>query len=91
MVAIVALAQWVRLQVVLNAVTISSKVDSSVTTVDKLDARGCTIDAGYQCAGAPSVCVPSNPVCGNGVNEIGESCDDGNNKNGDGCSNKCTI
>ena len=39
MVAIVALAQWVRLQVVLNAVTISSKVDSSVITVENLDAR----------------------------------------------------
>ena len=37
--AIVALAQWVRLQVVLNAVTISSKVDSSVITVENLDAR----------------------------------------------------
>jgi cysteine-rich repeat protein len=28
-------------------------------------------------------------VCGNGILETGETCDDGNNVNGDGCSNTC--
>lgn len=37
--ATVALAQWVRLQVVPNAVTISSKADNNVITVENLDAR----------------------------------------------------
>jgi|GEM_PF-981593 len=32
-----------------------------------------------------------NPVCGNGVLESGELCDDGNLINGDGCSNQCTV
>ncbi|MBT4349780.1 DUF4215 domain-containing protein [bacterium] len=31
----------------------------------------------------------SAPICGNGVAESGEECDDGNNDNGDGCSSIC--
>lgn len=33
----------------------------------------------------------SAPVCGNGVRENGESCDDGNVVPGDGCSSACTV
>ena len=33
----------------------------------------CTIEPGFLCAGAPSVCVPT---CGNGTLEGGETCDD---------------
>jgi cysteine-rich repeat protein len=29
------------------------------------------------------------PVCGNGVQEQAEACDDGNTDNGDGCSSSC--
>jgi cysteine-rich repeat protein len=32
-----------------------------------------------------------SPVCGNGVVEAGEQCDDGNRVGGDACSAKCTI
>lgn len=38
--------------------------------------------------------TPTNtpvPVCGNGVVEIGEACDDGNLTTGDGCENDCSI
>ncbi|MBN2016055.1 DUF4215 domain-containing protein [Candidatus Dojkabacteria bacterium] len=31
------------------------------------------------------------PECGNGIVDDGEECDDGNDINGDGCSNECTI
>ena len=30
-------------------------------------------------------------VCGNGVLDSGEACEDGNTTNGDGCDNTCTI
>lgn len=32
---------------------------------------------------------PAKPVCGNSVQEQGETCDDGNAKSGDGCSDQC--
>lgn len=32
-----------------------------------------------------------NPVCGNGIVEGVEQCDDGNSTNGDGCQNDCTL
>jgi cysteine-rich repeat protein len=35
--------------------------------------------------------LPPSPVCGNGVLETGEGCDDGNMTNGDGCSALCQI
>lgn len=43
--------------------------------------------AGSDEAGAPGA---SGPVCGNGALEAGEECDDGNTKDGDGCSSVCT-
>lgn len=30
-------------------------------------------------------------MCGNGVVEPGEQCDDGNTRDGDGCSSKCAV
>lgn len=36
-------------------------------------------------------CVPCQPVCGNGILENGEGCDDGNTEDGDGCSANCVI
>jgi cysteine-rich repeat protein len=35
--------------------------------------------------------TPTCQVCGNGIVETGEECDDGNNIDGDGCSATCTI
>lgn len=44
--------------------------------------------------GCTNSCLPSgseavNAVCGNGVLEVGEDCDDGNTRFGDGCSDRC--
>jgi cysteine-rich repeat protein len=54
----------------------------------------CTIEDGYRCYPHPD-----NPdkdkcerlKCGDGVVSTGEGCDDGNDKNGDGCSKTCTV
>jgi cysteine-rich repeat protein len=48
----------------------------------------CTIQPGYYCTGAPSVCTT---VCGDGIVAGTEQCDDGNTVNGDGCSSTCQI
>lgn len=37
------------------------------------------------------VCDTPDPVCGNGVLEGDEQCDDGNNQDGDGCSANCVT
>ncbi|MBS2013967.1 MAG: DUF4215 domain-containing protein [Deltaproteobacteria bacterium] len=34
---------------------------------------------------------PAGPVCGNAAQELGEGCDDGNAKPGDGCSATCAV
>jgi len=41
-------------------------------------------------AGRSALCAPV-PVCGNGLIEAGEPCDDGNLVSGDGCENDCTL
>lgn len=47
-----------------------------------------------QCVGvcnpAINACAPKN-VCGNGVREANEACDDGNKTSGDGCSAQCLV
>lgn len=44
----------------------------------------CRTESGYVCGGEPSVCRPI--VCGDGVIEGDEVCDDGNAMTGDGCT-----
>ena len=41
------------------------------------------------CPGATE--APSDPVCGNGVVEAGEACDDGNLGNVDSCISGCVL
>ncbi len=50
----------------------------------------CTVEAGFTCAGSPSVCVGS---CGNGTISGGEQCDQGsgNIATGDGCNATCQL
>jgi len=47
----------------------------------------CTVENGYSCTGALSVCTLK---CGNGTVEAGEQCDDGNSAS-PGCSTTCTL
>ena len=35
--------------------------------------------------------MPPATICGNGVVNVGETCDDGNMVAGDGCENDCTA
>src|SRR5699024_11837435 len=50
--------------------------------------------AGAGCKGDKNPDPPpggSDPVCGNGIVEDGEACDDGNTTSGDGCSSSCEL
>ncbi len=54
----------------------------------------CAIEEGYTCniENVPSVCTPVGAeICGNGVVENDEACDDDNLNPGDGCSEECLI
>jgi cysteine-rich repeat protein len=45
---------------------------------------------GYHCvASVQPVCIKDTNQCGNGIVDRGEVCDDGNLKDGDGCSSDC--
>ena len=58
------------------------------TLLARLAPRGtCVIYASY----IQMELMCPTPVCGNGVQETGEQCDDGNKVDGDGCSSTCTL
>jgi cysteine-rich repeat protein len=69
----------------------SGSLPTSVTTalVSKLDSYNSGLIGPGHCGNQPP--PPPSPVCGNGILEAGEQCDDGNLVNGDGCSSTCTI
>ena len=83
---------------VLTVVCGDGKVSGSEACDDgnKLSGDGCTadcsaIEAHYKCPtpGQPCVLTTTPAVCGNGVIESPETCDDGNTTSGDGCSSSC--
>src|SRR5213075_2532769 len=53
------------------------------------DATSCTYPGVTEGACDRGVCHPV--VCGNGKMEPGEVCDDGNARDGDGCSSGCRV
>jgi cysteine-rich repeat protein len=52
----------------------------------------CDVENGYQCnTESPNVCtqIVIDAICGNGIKQGTEACDDGDTDSGDGCSNQC--
>ena len=47
------------------------------------------LGSGYVCKGG--ACINVSGICGNSIIDQNENCDDGNNKDGDGCSSKCIL
>ncbi|MCH7925837.1 MAG: hypothetical protein IIC51_09920, partial [Planctomycetes bacterium] len=61
-----------------------------------IQADGKIVTAGLVFVGAPgdfglAGYLNGAAICGNGNVEPGETCDDGNNANGDGCSSACLV
>lgn len=51
----------------------------------------CTEDLAGGAGGGGGGDDTNTPTCGNGAQDPGEQCDDGNTNNGDGCSSTCTT
>ena len=68
-------------------ITPGETCDDHNTTPGDGCSTSCTIEPGYLCSGAPSVCTR----CGNGIVDTGEACDDGNASSGDGCNTSCQF
>jgi fibro-slime domain-containing protein len=51
----------------------------------------CTVAPGFACTAPPAVTVCHGTVCGDGIKEGSEQCDDGNTVPFDGCSPTCTL
>ncbi len=51
----------------------------------------CTLAGGDTGVCFDGACQANTAVCGNGIQEIGEDCDDGNTNPGDGCEPDCRI
>ena len=66
-----------------GACTGASRVECPSTPPNCMVPSWCQWDTG-QCT-EPQLCS----VCGNGIQEMGEECDDGNSVNGDGCAIDC--
>jgi cysteine-rich repeat protein len=62
---------------------------ASTNNVQECGNTGIFCPQGYHCAAAEGVCIPDLETCGNAAPDPGEACDDGNTKDGDGCSKDC--
>ncbi len=51
----------------------------------------CTLAGGAAGVCSDGLCQVNNAICGNGFQELGEECDDGNTTSGDGCEANCKI
>jgi len=84
---------------------LSTDVTRNCTPADPCQGQGTCSSTTHTCApgtplanntpcGTGGYCkagVCTQPVCTNGMVELGETCDDGNQTNGDGCDDDCTY
>ncbi len=67
--------------------------DGNTESGDGCSADCLLVEIGYDCRNSGRACVIALPdmECGNGILEAGETCDDSNTNDGDGCSSACQI
>lgn len=65
------------------------QVTNGAWTFNVADAAN--IDGGLLGSWSLGLCVAPTPTCGDGMQEIGETCDDNNTNDGDGCSSTCAV
>jgi fibro-slime domain-containing protein len=68
-------------------------IDASSTRADgiSINLTGDDASSGYDGVSIPTTDAPDVAICGDGILQAGELCDDGNLTPGDGCTGVCTI
>src|SRR6266849_1857649 len=70
---------------------LNARRPSPTRPVDQTEADNATASVGRASNRIALACAPNPSVCGNGVLEVTEQCDDGNTVSCDGCSSTCKI
>src|SRR3989344_4371574 len=69
---------------------VSGEIESKITNIAGGGGGGSS-GGGSSGGGGGSGGSPPSSVCGNNITESGETCDDGNTLNGDGCNSSCQV
>ncbi|MBK7825752.1 DUF4215 domain-containing protein [Nannocystis sp.] len=92
-----ATAPWLLACLALAACSDDTGEPTNVTTLTQTASEGST-GAGSSETGVPTTGDPTDPstgepapICGDGVKDPGEACDDGNVDNTDGCLSSCAL
>ena len=72
-------------------VVVTVTIDVVVTQVRSCGHGICHYFPVHTLTGGTGVVTLMPPICGDGIIESGEQCDDGNTTSGDGCSSQCQI
>src|SRR5215475_6350381 len=77
---------------ILGLVVLAAAITACASNnVSQCEATGVLCPSGMHCAAAEPICIADTNLCGDAHVDPGEECDDGNTKDGDGCSHECKI
>ena len=85
------ISDYSKVFILLLVLIISPTINADVISLNSGGSNEIIINPDTYIEGFFSGEVITAAVCGNGILETGEECDDGNLINGDGCSSTCTI
>src|SRR5450432_4591353 len=85
----IPMPSWIRGRVLILPALLSALLVAACTEpASTICPTGVVCPPGLECAANQPVCITN--LCGNGVTDPGEMCDDGNIIDGDGCNHDCT-
>jgi cysteine-rich repeat protein len=80
-----------QLRILCLAALVAAIPACASNSVSQCEATGILCPSGMHCAAAEPICIADTNLCGDAHKDPAEECDDGNTKDGDGCSHECKI